>query len=210
MNLHFIRSIYDSLGETFPLLPRIRRSFIGLLMFCILFLSIGLSESDGINMPVKSVLDGQYDNQIVATYPSGVVKLGGQFTITNPVFMDRIFLPAVTTDLDMLALLFIAIASIIVIWITPKLQTQHLFRKDISNAIRLLGYLIMLHGVLNIYRIIQYAPARIEALTNHQFTSMRSFPVMQWAELYFALVVIALAGLYKRGMKLQEEQDLTV
>src|SRR6187402_1540336 len=109
MNLHFIRSIFDSLGETFPLLPRIRRSFIGLLMLCILFLSIGLSESDGINMPVKSVLDGQYDNRIVATYPSGVVKLGGQFTIANPVLMDRIFLPSVTTDLDMLALLFLAI-----------------------------------------------------------------------------------------------------
>ena len=210
MKPNLFRSISDSLAETFPLLPRIRRSFIGLLMFCILFFSIGLSESDGINIPVKSVLDGPYHNRTVTTYPSGVVKLGGQFKITNPVLMDRIFLPAVTTDLDMLALLFLAIVSIIFIWITPKLQTQHLFRKDISNAIRLLGYLLMLHGIMNIYRVIQYAPVRIETLTNHQFTSMRSFPIIQWAELYFALVVIALAGLYKRGMKLQQEQDLTV
>jgi hypothetical protein len=210
MKPNLFRSIYNSLGETFPILPRIRRSFIGLLMLCIIFLSIGLSESDSITMPVKSVFYGQYDNRIVATYPSGVVKLGGQFTIANPVLMDRIFLPSLAIDIDMLTLLFIAIASIIVIWITPKLQTQHLFRKDISNALRLLGYLIMLHGVISIYSIIQYIPARIESLTNHQFTSMRSYPIIQSAELYFALVVIALAGLYERGMKLQEEQDLTV
>jgi hypothetical protein len=210
MKPYLFRSISNSLAASFPLLSRIRRSFIGLLMFCILFLLIGISESEGITIPVKPVKYGQYDNQKITTYSAGVVKLGGQLIISHSDLLDRVLLPNVITDLDMLTLLFMAIASTIIIWIVPKLQDKHLFRRDISNAIRLLGYLTMLHGMMGFYRISIYGPNRIKFLTHNEFTNQGSFPLMICAELYFSLIIIALAGIYHRGVKLQQEQDLTV
>jgi hypothetical protein len=211
MKPNLFRSISNSLAESFPLLPRIRRSFMGLIMFCLLFFTIGISESEGISMPVKPSDNSPYQKQPVAAYTSGQVKMGGQFTILDPVIADRILLPNLSTDLDMLTLFFIAVASIIIVLIVPKLQQQNLFRKDISNSIRLLGYLVVVHATLSIYRNIYYAPTRIEALTNKEFTAQHhSFPLLFIAELYFSMIIIALAGLYQRGIKLQQEQDLTV
>lgn len=211
MKPNLFRSINHSLAESFPLLPRIRRSFIGLLMFCLLFFTIGISESEGISMPVKPSDNSPYKNQPVAHYTTGQVQIGGQFTIRYPTVSDRILLPNLSTDLDMITLLFIAIASVIIILIVPKMHQQNLFRKDISNSIRLLGYLVIVHALLSIYRDVYYAPLRIEALTNAEFTSQHhSFPLLYIGELYFSMIIIALAGFYQRGIKLQEEQDLTV
>ena len=210
MKPNLFRSISNSLAEQFPLVPRIRRSFIGLLMFCLLFLSIGFSESKGITMPIVPRESGAYANRSIAIYEGSIIKLGGQLTISDPGFWERLLLPHVITDLDMLTLVFMALASIIIIWMAPKLQQQNLFRKDISNSIRLLGYLIMLHGILSLYRILVYGPGKIESLTHNQFTSQRGFPITVSAELYFSLIVIALGSMYQRGVKLQQEQDLTV
>ena len=210
MKPNLFRSINNALAERFPLLPRIRRSLIGLLMFSILFLAIGISP-ESITIPVKPLEGGRYYNQRVTTYQSGHVTLGGQFTITDPGFTDSFLLPNLTTDLDMITLIFLAVASIIIIVMAPKLYQQNLFRKDISNYIRLLGYLMILYGILSVYRSLFYVPLRIEALTNKEFTAQHhSFPLLIYAELYFSLIVIALAGFYERGVKLQEEQDLTV
>jgi hypothetical protein len=210
MKPNLFRSIYDSLGEQFPLLPRVRRSFIGLLLFCILFFSIGFWNGNGITIPVKPVENGRFANQSIATYATGTVTLSGYFTITNPGVTEKILLPNQTTDVDLFTLLFLAIVSVIVILVTPKLFQQNLFRKDISNSIRLLGYLTIFHSTANILRTSYYAPLTIESLTNNEFTTHRGFPITSYAELYFALALIALAGVYKRGIKLQEEQDLTV
>jgi hypothetical protein len=206
----FFCSLTDKIAEKFPLLPRIRRSFWGLLLFCILFITIGISNNDGITLAVKPVEYSRYANQGVTSYHAGAVTLGGYFTISNPGLFDKIFLPESTSGLDLFTLLFMAIGSGIIIWMVPKLQQQNLFRKDISNAIGLLGYLLMLHGIISIYRMVSYAPHEIESLTRNEFTTQKTFPIMLWAELYFSLVVIALAHIYQRGMKLQEEQDLTV
>ncbi len=210
MKPNLFRSISNALAASFPILPRIRRSFVGLLMFCILFFLIGIGESNGINVPVKPMPNTHYNDQQVVTYAAGSIKLAGQFNIVNPDIIERILLSNLTTDLDMLTLIFLAMASIIIILIVPKLQQQNLFRKDISNYIRVLGYLIALHGFLTFYRTVLYTPNKIEALTNNEFTSIRSFPLLIYAELYFSMIVIALAGLYQRGIKLQQEQDLTV
>ena len=204
------RSIYNALAEEFPLLPRIRRSFIGLLMMCIIFGLIGLTRTEGTTVSVKPAENGPYANRPVCDYEAGHVQLSGYFQITHPSFFQKLLLPDAVHSIDLFFLLFMAIGSIIIILIVPKLQQQNLFRKDISNSIRLLGYLIMLHGILSIYRITMYVPEQIEQLTNNEFTTSVPFPIFIWAELYFSLVVLALGSMYKRGIQLQEEQDLTV
>jgi len=210
MKPNLFRSIYNSLTETFPLLPRIRRSFIGLLVLCVLFFMIDYSKKDSITVSTYPVENGPYFNHPVSTYPSGHVQLTGLLIISHPTVLQKILLPNADTGFDLFMLLFIVIGSIIIILIVPKLQQQTLFRKDISNSIRLLGYLIMLHGILSTYRTFKYIPDQIEYLTNNEFTGSSTFPIIMYAEFYVSLMVIALASLYKRGIKLQEEQDLTV
>ncbi len=207
MKPNLFRSINNTLAERFPLLPRIRRSFWGLLMFCVLFLLIGLS-SDHISIPVKATENSHYKDQTGFQY-TNVVVIPGRLTIYNPTFQEIIWLQTFG-GVDMITLIFLAIGSCIIIWMTPKLYQQNFFRKNISNAIRAIGYLMILHGIISILRTNYYNPLIIEKITKNEFTSEVSFPIMISAEWYFSLIVIALAGMYERGMKLQQEQDLTV
>lgn len=209
MKPNLFRSVSNSLAEHFPLLPRIRRSFIGLLMFCCIFLLIGLTE-ENITVSVEPIENSPYSHQQIAAYTSGKVQLSGQLIIQHTNLLERFLLSNANSKFDFITLLFMAIGSVVIILIVPKLHQQNLFRKDISNSIRLLGYLLMLHGCLSIYRVLIYIPEKIELLTHHEFTSYRSFPIIVFAELYFSLIVLVLAGMYQRGIKLQEELDLTV
>jgi hypothetical protein len=208
MKPNLFRSISNSLAERFPLLPRIRRSFWGLLLFCIMFLLIGFGR-DSLTIPVKAKYESHIQNLPSIVYTGGVVT-PGQLTIANPTILECILLQNETTDVDLLTIIFLAIGSIIIIWMVPKLHDQNFFRKDVSNLIRVLGYLMIVHGLLSIYRIAIYMPSKIEGITNNEFTRESGFPIMVSAEFYFALIVIALAGMYQRGIKLQQEQDLTV
>lgn len=210
MKPNLFRSTSNSLAEQFPLLPRIRRSFIGLLLFCLLFLVIGIADNNTISVSVKPLENSSYFNQPVTTYEAGHITLNGQFIISHPTVIEKILLPDTDTGLDILTLLFLSVISLIIILFIPKLHQQNLFRKDISNGIRLLGYLIMFHGIFSIYRTIQYVPEKIKLLTHNEFTSIHNFPILIMAELYFSLIVIALGGMYQRGIKLQQEQDLTI
>jgi hypothetical protein len=212
MKPNLFRSISNSLAESFPILPRIKQTFTGLLIFCIVFLLLGIIAGDGITVPVKPMPKSKYADVEVATYNTGSVSSIGDLHIPNPGILEKVLLSNFTTkELDMITPLFLAIASIIILLIVPKLQQGNLFRKDISNYIRVLGYLMAAHGFLIFYVIQFYAPSKIEAITNNEFTSFKpSFPLFLYAETYFSLVVIALAGFYQRGIKLQEEQDLTV
>lgn len=209
MNPNLFRSISNSLAEQFPLLPRIRRSFIGLLMFCCIFLWIGLS-GENITVSVEPIETSPYSHHQIVAYTSGKVQLSGQLTIQHTTLLERLLLSDAKDKFDFFTMLFLAMGSVIIILIIPKLHQQNLFRKDISHSIRLLGYLLMLHGCLSIYRALIYIPEKIELLTHHEFTGYRSFPIIVFAELYFSLIILALAGMYQRGIKLQEELDLTV
>ncbi len=92
-----------------------------------------------------------------------------------------------------------------------KRTLLHFVFKSISDqfAIRLTGYLLILHGLLSIYRSIIFLPDTVQNLTHHEFTTVNNFPLLIYAELYFALLVLSLANIYKKGMSLQKEQDLT-
>ncbi|MES2372392.1 MAG: hypothetical protein V4557_07420 [Bacteroidota bacterium] len=210
MKPNLFRSIYKALGEQFPLLPRIRRSFIGLTMFCLLFMVIGYSDEKGIILTVIPQENSQYNRSPVITYEKAEVK-PGQLVITEPTFIQRTFLPNASTGMDMLTLFFIALASIIIVWMVPKLHQQNLFRKDISNATRSLGYLLLLYSFIHIYITGQYEPREIEAITHNEFTGFGKFPLIVISvEWYMALMLIALGRVYERGIKLQQEQDLTI
>lgn len=204
------RSISDALSEQFPLLPRIRRSFWGLLLFCILLSSIGFSDSSGIAVPVKPKEGSAFFQQKTIGYENAELQTGGLLLINHPNWIERLLLPDSNTQADLLSLLFIAIASILIIVMVGKLQQPALFRKNISQLIRFLAWLVMLHGIISIYRNHAYLPARIETYTHQQFTASVAFPIMIWLELYISLIIFSLASLYEKSIQLQKEQDLTI
>lgn len=210
MKPNLFRSISDALAETFPLLPRIRRSFWGLLSFCALFMLLDLSSENGVSVVVKPINDSLTVNQSTVTYPSGNIQSQGLFTLDHPTFVQRLMFPGPFTDIDFATLFCMSLASIIIILIVPKLQQQHIFRKDITRSIRMLGWLLILHGIFSIYRTVEYLPSEVKRLTTQQYNTIPHFPIMICAELYVAMIVLALAGFYKKGVQLQEEQDLTV
>jgi hypothetical protein len=196
--------------KTFPLLPKIRSNFWGLLLFCGMFLAIQILGTERITVAVTAVKGNDYSTREITHYARGSIRLGGHLVIEDPSITERLLLNDILYEVDPVTLLFLMGASIIMIVIVPKVYQQNLFRKDISLAIRLLGYLAMVHAFVSIYTKFSYTPNTIEALTNNEFTCSPAIPFLICAEFYFALVIIALAGFYKRGIKLQEEQDLTV
>lgn len=210
MNPNLFRSISRSLAESFPLLPRIRRSFWGLLLFCSIFLLLDLSADKGASVTIKPVNDTHYQNPTITKYPAGAIQTQGLFTLDHPTIVQRLLFPGPFTSIDFATLLFMCIASVIMIRIIPKLENQSVFREDITRYIRILGYLLMLHGIFTIYRTIEYIPREIERLTGQEYTGITHFPILIGAELYVSLVVLALAGFYKKGIELQKEQDLTI
>lgn len=210
MQPNLFRSISLSLAEQFPLLPRIRRSFIGLLLFCLLMLFLDLSGDKGISVNVQPTDTSPYLNRNITAYPGGTVHLQGQLTITHPTLTQTLLFPGNVTGLDIGTLLCLTVACVIIIFTVPKLGKQHLFRKDITDSFRLLGFLLMFHAIFSLYRTISYLPEEVEQLTNHAFTSIRHFPLMIWLELYVSLILLVTASLYKKGIRLQEEQDLTI
>lgn len=210
MKPNLFRSVSNSLAEQFPLLPRIWRSFIGLLLFCILLLFLDLTGDNGISVNVQPTDTSMYSSRKVALYPTGTVYLQGQLKIARPTLTQTLLFPGNVTGLDIGTLLCLSAACLIIIFTVPKLQQQHLFRKDITNSFRLLGFLLMFHGIFSLYRSISYLPGEVERLTNHTFTSFRHFPLMIWLELYVSLILLVTASLYKKGMQLQEDKDLTI
>ena len=211
MKPNLFRSISHSVAERFPLLPRIRRSFWGLLLFCGLFTLVDFSGEDGISVMVKPAEITAHDTALlIKQYAAGAVRAQGLFTINNPTLTQRLLFPGPFSGIDFTTMLAMAIGSVIIVVIVRKLEAQYVFRKDITRLIRLLGYLLMAHGTFTLYRIIGYMPREVASLTNHAYTSIRSFPIMLYAELYVSLTVLAMASLYNKGIQLQKEQDLTI
>lgn len=210
MKPNLFRSVQNALAEQFPLLPYIRQNFIGLLMFSILFILIGYSNEKKLVVAVEPVETSLYFNKPITNYGVDSVLLKGQLEIVNPTFLQKMLIMDASPDYDMFTLIMTAIISIIIIRLLPKLHSRNLFRKDISASIRLLGYLLIFHAMVSYYRTIVYTPGEIGRITNNEFTNHRTFPVLICAELYTAFLVIAIGSAFKKGIQLQQEQDLTV
>jgi hypothetical protein len=210
MAKNYFEVFLNAWEKSFPLLPKIRSNFWGLLLFCGMFLAIQLTQTEKMTVAVTAVKGNDYSTRQITHYTRGSIELGGHLVIKDPSIAERLLLNDIQYEVNPVTLLLLMIASVIMIVIVPKVYQQNLFRKDISLAIRLLGYLTMIHALVNFYIRFTYTPKTIEALTNHEFTLSPAIPFLICAEFYFALVILALAGFYKRGIKLQQEQDLTV
>jgi|GEM_PF-6719055 len=168
---------------------------------------IDLGDDQGMHIAVKAADTSSAAARPVAVYAQGKI-FAGNLVIQHPTPAQRFFLNG-RSGTSLFTLMLIAAASIIVIVMTPKFNDQNLFRKDASGLIRILGYLVIFHGIaltfLNTYeyRIVQEA-------TQQTFNPLSRFPILLWGEMYAGFVIVAIATWYRRGVQLQQEQDLTV
>jgi len=147
----------------------------------------------------------------ITVYSNATATLkAGSLVVNNPDLITLLFSDP-GGRASFFTLLVLAIFSMIVIIICPKLSDQHLFRKDISRSIRWMGSLVILDAVIFEFFAKRHINQLVVAITNNQYEwSKRGFNTMVLAEAYIGVVIFAAGVLYHKGVKMREEQDLTI
>lgn len=210
MKPNLFRSIANNLFVEDTFYRKIRYYFIGLMSLYIMMGLAGRLNPDGIEITVQPNTQSVLFNQRVARYQLVSLTQAGQLHILKPSLIQWSLFPDKFLGIDLITLLCICMGCLLIILIIPKLQQKMVFHKDISTLIRMLGFLILFHAIFSVYRLVEYIPNEIGILTNHEFEPVRNFPIYAMAEAYISLVVMAVSYMYKSGMKLKEEQSLTI
>ena len=210
MKPNLFRSIANNIIKKDAFNRKIKRYFFGLMVLYIILGLFGRFKPDGIEVLVQPNSQMMVAQKDVTAYPACTLKQIGVLHISHPTILQQALFPDTVLGIDLITLLCICLGCILIVLIIPKLNENNLFRNDISILIRILGYLIIFHSVFNIYRMVAYIPNEIAILTNHEYVTQNKFPIFVFAEAYMGLLVIAISYMFKRGLQIQEELDLTV
>jgi hypothetical protein len=210
MKPNLFRSIANNIIKKDALNRKIKRYFFGLMVLYIILGLFGRFRPDGIEVLVQPNSQMMVAEKDVTVYPACTLKQIGVLHISHPTVLQQALFPDTVLGIDLITLLCICLGCILIVLIIPKLNENNLFRNDISLLIIILGYLIIFHSVFSIYRMVAYIPNEIAMLTNHEYVTQNKFPIFVFAEAYMGLLVIAISYMFKRGLQLQEELDLTV
>ena len=210
MKPNLFRSIANNIIKKDALNRKIKRYFFGLMVLYIILGLFGRFRPDGIEVLVQPNSQMMVAQKDVTVYPACTLKQIGVLHISHPTVLQQALFPDTVLGIDLITLLCICLGCILIVLIIPKLNENNLFRNDISLLIIILGYLIIFHSVFSIYRMVAYIPNEIAMLTNHEYVTQNKFPIFVFAEAYMGLLVIAISYMFKRGLQLQEELDLTV
>jgi hypothetical protein len=210
MKPNLFRSITNNIIKKDALNRKIKRYFFGLMVLYIILGLFGRFKPDGIEVLVQPNSQMMVAQKDVTVYPACTLKQIGVLHISHPTILQQALFPDTVLGIDLITLLCICLGCILIVLIIPKFNENNLFRNDISLLISILGYLIIFHSVFSIYRMVAYIPNEIAILTNHECVTQNKFPIFVFAEAYMGLLVIAISYMFKRGLQLQEELDLTV
>lgn len=190
-------------GAFIPSYRWIRQSFWGLLGF----IALDLATRD---WKLASLAVEPLDTKggIITTFANGASVQASKLQITDPGFITLLFSDPVGR-VPVYTLLILAIASAIIIYISPKLSGQHLFRKDISRSIQWIGALMLLHGLLAYCKAMAMNDV-VSTITNGQYKAIPVFITQTFAQAYTGFVIIAAGQWFRQGVTIREEQDLTI
>jgi hypothetical protein len=188
-----------------PQYKRIRSSFIGLLMFIGLDLMLRGWERVPVSVAPMAPIDGS-----LTDYGTAASLKAGTLIINHPDFIVLLFSNQGGNRSSLFTLLMMAIVSMIIIRIAPKLSDQNVFRKDISRSIQWIGALLIIHGVATMFGAFQIAEI-VKSITNGVYTNASlGFNPILYAQVYIGMVIVAAGGWYRQGVRMREEQDLTI
>lgn len=155
---------------------------------------------------VSATNNYQLKNIPIKKYQHAYVLPQGKMVMNNLNKFQRWVAPEINGN-DVLQLFFIIIyLSIIAIWLY-KLNIEKPFIKDISEAIKLLGYGILIFSFI-IYIRDSYFSRLILVESIHEFSFK---PTNSWLYgLGISTICVWLSNAYKKANELQKEQNLTV
>ena len=188
---------------------QLKSNFWALLVISLLFLFMKLNSDGSITVSVKpNTLNTDYSSP-VAIFGSNKIY-AGRLTIEHPTLIQKLFLPDELSLSDSFTLLGIIICSGLMIVLIPKIKEPNIFRKDLTRILYILAIGIILYSFLSVVKDDVYVDKEIKFLTNNQFTNQAASPFLYMLFAYIGFIIIRSIKIYKRGLQLQQEQDLTV
>jgi hypothetical protein len=186
-----------------PSVGQIRNGFIGLLAF----IALDLGTRDWHQVMIN-VAPTDKSVSLVTQYANGASVQAGTLTIERPNLVTLLFARPSAGRVPLFTLLMM-IAAIVVVLTSPKLPDDHLFRKDISRSIILIGRLVLLHWLVTTYGE-SGVNTVVRSITNDQYKTARDFNILNFAQLYIGLVIMVAGRWYQKGVSMRKEQDLTI
>lgn len=189
---------------------RIKFSAWTIIIFCSLLAIMTLNDDSKITVPVQPTLESSYYDSNYKAYSSGVIKISGNFIITNTSFLQRLLIPTQFLEFDILSCLLLIVLSAIILKLLPHVHSQVLFKTDISRWIQYIGWSLMIFWVLDTVRIFFYAIPEIKKLTNNEFMFRRTGYLMFPLQFWLGIGILWVGRLYKNAFRLKQEQELTI
>lgn len=169
-----------------------------------------LMGEDSISVPVQPTFNFTNYDSSFAKYGENAIRLSGKLEIVHPTLTQKMLLPVSLLEMDVLNCLLIITMAILILRLLPHIHSTVLFQKDISPAIRSIGFTLIIFWLLDLLRIFYFTIPEISRLTNNQFiyqkNSFMFIPVPFW----LGLAVLWIGKVYKNAFTLRKEQELTI
>jgi Protein of unknown function (DUF2975) len=175
-----------------------------------IFFSIAVFVFDDvtIELPVKpKTLNHSFQHTLIVGNNFEVETMGN-LIIKKPSIVQLMSLPNLSYGFDLSNGLLVALVGIQLLKLLSKIEGKRLFSVDISNQLKWIA--IFLFSVYLFDRIKWgFAYKAVTIITENAFTINKSSGVLV-LELWISILLLWLSVAFKRGYKLQQEQDLTV
>jgi hypothetical protein len=132
---------------------RLRSNFFGLILFCLMFLSISIFDNGAITIPVTPALGSSYQSLPIASFNNNIIT-GGILTIQHPSFKQRLLLQNVMNEFNTITLIGFTLFSILMIILIPKIKPNNIFKEDISLILKIASYGTIGFCFINVFLII--------------------------------------------------------
>lgn len=141
------------------------------------------------------------------SYTKADVAFSGTLKIKSPDFIDKVLMKP-DYAISFIDSIFYFLGLLILLFMVRKINNKtNIFLVDISKDIALFGFLLVLFYLCNGLRD-KFIQTKVLSLTKGAFA--KDFISSHWVQLWSGIILMSWSALFKRGHKLQQEQDLTV
>ena len=172
------------------------------------FLITTVLENSSIRLNVRPSLDSKLYDEPIDSFANSKLYLAGSLEISEPGIKERILIPQDFLIFDGLTNILLIGLSILFLRLLNKLEENKGFRTEISRILRIGGISLMVYGILFPLRN-AYTSDVVKELTGGQYI-YNSFSQIQHLAMIIGILLVWFSRIYKKGMELQQEKDLTI
>ncbi|MEO6612021.1 MAG: DUF2975 domain-containing protein [Chitinophagaceae bacterium] len=166
-----------------------------------------ISKNSILEINVKPASNTRLSEQPLATYGSNTVLAEGKLVIKNPSLAQKLMYPD-NDDLDLLSNLVILVVAISIFMISNKINVSDPFKNNISKYLTVIGLAFISYFLLNKIRL-YIIKGDILSMTNDEFTIIKNNSTATLT-MWMGILILCIRLILRKGLLLQQEQDLTV